>query len=176
MILGKLPAEVAALFASRHPSASLGSRSKDGSRRIAGPPDLIAALAEAGGLLADLTTSLPAEECLPCQQARLGDRIKDRLIQETGDQKACADCQAEIDRLNNMTHGEVLAEIPDLSQRMVDRARTQASKYVHRTAARIAPGLTALIVQDWLRDAVSPDGGLLKDVMEHLDHPAQPLE
>lgn len=154
MILGKLQPSVADAFISDHPEATLGSLSADGLRRINGPESLREAFEQAGGSLAVITTTVTPAECVPCEKARLGDAIKERLVQETGDTTVCDDCQQEIDQLNTMTHEEVLNETPALAGRITERAKTQASSVVHRTAARVAPGTVSRKVEGWIEDTV----------------------
>ena len=155
MILGKIAQESAGSFVVANPLASIGSMSADGTRRVNGPDSLRAAFEQAGGILEGITVTTAATECVPCQKTGLGDAIKQRLVQETGDTKVCDECQAEIDRLNTMSAEEVLEDAESLSQRIAERAKTEATSLIHRTAARVAPGVVARTVQNWIESAVS---------------------
>lgn len=154
MIHGKLTPSAAAEFIASHPEATLGSLSKDGMRRINGPESLRDEFAIAGGIVAVIPNTVTLEGCVPCEKAKLGDAIKERLVKETGDTTVCGDCQAEIDRLNTMTRDDVLQEAPALADRITDRAKTQAASIFHRTAARVAPSLVSHEIQGWIEDTV----------------------
>lgn len=154
MILGKLKPTDAFAFIANHPDATFGSMSKDGMRRINGPESLRDEFAIAGGIVAVIPNTVTLEGCVPCEKAKLGDAIKERLVKETGDTTVCGDCQAEVDRLNTMTQDEVLQEAPALADRITERAKTQAVSIIHRTAARVAPSLVSQEIQGWIEGAV----------------------
>lgn len=154
MILGKLQLSKAVAFISEHPEATLGSLSADGLRRVNGPESLRVVFKLAGGTASPASRLLPSEECGTCDKARLGDAIKDRLVQETGDETVCDECQDEIDKLNKMTPEEVIKEAPALAKRITNRAKTKAKKLRHRTAAKIAPGMVSTKIEGWIEDTV----------------------
>lgn len=155
MILGKTTHDRAKAFVSQYDASSLGSMSADGMRRVRGPISLRQAFIDAGGITKDGIPPVHGTECLTCEQKRLGDAIKDRLVEETNDTTVCDECQAEIDRLNTMTAGEVIEEAPALADRITERAKTKAKSVIHRTAAKAFPGLVSEEIQGWIEDAVA---------------------
>lgn len=154
-VLGKMQSDSASVFVQSNPSASFGSMSSDGLRRIKGPLSLRQAFIEAGGITKDSVPPVLGSDCLTCEQKRLGDAIKDRLVEETRDTTVCDECQAEIDRLNTMTADEVLEEAPALADRITERAKTKAKSVIHRTAAAVLPGIVSSKVQGWIEDTVN---------------------
>jgi len=154
-VLGKMQSDAASVFVQSNPSASFGSMSSDGLRRIKGPLSLRQAFIEAGGITKDSVPPVLGSDCLTCEQKRLGDAIKDRLVEESGDTTVCDECQAEIDRLNTMTADEVLEEAPALADRITERAKTKAKSVIHRTAAKAFPGLVSEEIQGWIEDTVA---------------------
>jgi len=154
-VLGKIEQAAASAFIQSNPSAAFGSMSSDGLRRIKGPLNLRQAFIDAGGITKDSIPPVIGSDCLTCEQKRLGDAIKDRLVEETRDTTVCDECQAEIDRLNTMTADEVLEEAPALADRITERAKTKAKSVIHRTAATVMPGVVSSRVQGWIEDAVS---------------------
>ena len=152
MNLGKIKLDLAITFVAEHPEASLGSLSADGMRRVNGPESLRVAFEQVGGRLTLDASVVPPEECVPCGKGRLGDAIKERLIEETSDTTVCDECQDEIDKLNTMTTGEVIQEAPSLAGRITERAKTKAASIIHRTAARVAPGIVSHKVEGWIKD------------------------
>lgn len=154
-VLGKMQPVAASAFVQSNPSASFGSMSSDGLRRIKGPLNLRQAFIDAGGITKDSVPPVLGSDCLTCEQKRLGDAIKDRLVEESGDTTVCDECQAEIDRLNTMTADEVLEEAPALADRITERAKTKAKSVIHRTAATVMPGVVSSRVQGWIEDTVA---------------------
>lgn len=154
-VIGKIEQSSASAFVQSNPSASLGSMSSDGLRRIKGPLSLRQAFIDAGGITKDSVPPVLGSECTTCEQQRLGDAIKDRLIEETRDTTVCDECQAEIDRLNTMTADEVFKEAPALADRITERAKTKAKSVIHRTAATVLPGVVSSKVQGWIEDTVA---------------------
>lgn len=155
MLVFKMTENIAAAFVSENKGAKLSSMSSDGMRRVKIPDSLADACVSAGGVSSKASRQVVEHECLTCEQKRLGDAIKDRLVEETNDTTVCDDCQAEIDRLNTMTSEQVIEEAPALADRITERAKTQAKSVIHRTAAKAFPGLVSEEIQGWIEDAVN---------------------
>jgi len=155
MLVFKMTEEAAVEFVATHDGAKLWSKSSDGMRRVKVKPSLSEACISAGGIASGTQKQVTAGECVSCEQSRLGDAIKGRLVAETNDTTVCDECQAEIDRLNTMTADEVLAEAPALADRITERAKTKAKSIIHRTAATVLPGVVSSKVQGWIEDTVA---------------------
>lgn len=155
MLVFKMEENAAAAFVSANKGARLWSRSNDGMRRVKMPDSLADACIAAGGVSSKASSNVVEHECTTCEQQRLGDAIKDRLVEETRDTTVCDECQAEIDRLNTMTADEVLEEAPALADRITERAKTQAKSVIHRAAAAVLPGVVSSKVQGWIEDTVA---------------------
>lgn len=155
MLVFKMEENAAAAFVAANKGAKLWSMSGDGMRRVKIPDTLADACIAYGGVSSKTNRSVVEHDCLTCEQKRLGDAIKDRLVEETRDTTVCDECQAEIDRLNTMTADEVLEEAPALADRITERAKTKAKSVIHRTAAAVLPGIVSSKVQGWIEDVVA---------------------
>ena len=155
MIVFKMEEMAAAEFVAANKGAKLWSMSSDGMRRVKIPDSLTDACIAAGGMSSKASSNVVEHECTTCEQKRLGDAIKDRLVEETNDTTVCDDCQAEIDRLNTMTAEQVIEEAPALADRITERAKTKAKSVIHRTAAAVLPGVVSSKVQGWIEDTVA---------------------
>lgn len=155
MLVFKMGQDAAAAFVGANKGTKLWSMSSDGMRRVKILDSLADACIAAGGMSSKAIGNVVEHECTTCEQKRLGDAIKDRLVEETRDTTVCDECQAEIDRLNTMTADEVLEEAPALADRITERAKTKAKSVIHRTAAAVLPGVVSSKVQGWIEDVVN---------------------
>lgn len=83
----------------------------------------------------------------------IGSHLHDIIAANTGNKVICPECQREIDRLNRMTSGDVLAEIVTLAAQIVERSKTRAEKWYHRVAATFLPHFVEHKVVEWIKEA-----------------------
>lgn len=158
--LGLTSEEEAAKFIAAHPLAQFGSKSSDRRRRLvtdATGPEL-AMLQLAFSELATATAAedarIDSERCPPCQQRAIGDRLAEIIKGHRPNETPCADCMAEIERLNNMTPEQVVAEAKEIAMRIVQRASVNASSPIDRLIATALPSIPTAVVSGWIMEAV----------------------
>lgn len=159
--LGMMPDEEARAFVAAYPLAQLGSMSRDGRRRMFTEASG-EALDELQTVFAGAANAFIAEyvqsedqRCTPCQEKAIGDRLAEIIKGQRPNESPCAECLAEIERLNNMTPEQVMAEAKEIAQRIVSRAATNASSPIDRLISQYLPSIPTAVVSGWIMEAVA---------------------
>ena len=161
--LGILPEDDAQRFVAANPYARLGSMSADGRRRVYTDVDgverrLLELAFPASGRIEPGADGEPGR-CTPCQQQAIGDRLAQIIKGHRPNESPCAECQAEIDRLNNMTPEQVLAQAKKIASRIVARAAAGAASPIDRLVAAALPSIPTAVVSQWIQQAVQQAQG-----------------
>lgn len=85
--------------------------------------------------------------------SRIGDFLHDIIKRETGVDVPCSECKKEIERLNSMTHFEVLDDLEKIAGDITERSRSNAQKWYHKLVATFLPELVKYEVKKWIREA-----------------------
>ena len=156
--LGKLAEDDARQFVAANPHARLGSMSSDGRRRVYTEVDgierrLLELAFPAHGQVEPAADGASVV-CTPCQQQAIGDRLAEIIKGHRPNETPCAECRAEIDRLNNMTPEQVLADAKNIASRIVARAAEGAASPIDRLISKALPSIPTAVVSDWIQQAV----------------------
>ena len=85
--------------------------------------------------------------------SQIGTYLKGIIEEATGVTIPCSECKAEIERLNELTSPQVLAEIESLALRITERSRSNAQRWYHKIVAALLPELVLFEVKKWIRQA-----------------------
>ncbi len=161
--LGMMPEDPAIEFVSSHPLAILGSKSQNGLRRIStdASGDALEELRTAftaieTGSAAEDALASDLQRCTPCQERAIGDRLAEIIKGHRPNETPCQECLDEIERLNNMTPAQVMAEAKEIAMRIVQRVSQNAASPIDRLIATALPSIPAAVVSGWIMKQWKP--------------------